>query len=65
MRLLLEGVAMPNNTRETESIQVLLPWGMPLAETREGVFGAAAWWLSGGASSLLLWTVVYLMLTSL
>ena len=55
---------MPNDHREAraESIQVLLPWGTPLAE-RDNGFAGAVFWLAGGAS-LLLWTAVALLLTA-
>jgi hypothetical protein len=55
---------MPNDRREAlaETLQVLLPWGTPLAERDDG-FGGPAFWLAGGAS-LLLWTAVALLLTT-
>ena len=55
---------MPDDSRQAraETLPVLLPWGMPLAEGEDG-FGAAAFWLAGGAS-LLLWTAVALLLTA-
>ena len=55
---------MPNDRREAraETLQVLLPWGMPLSDRDERA-GAAAFWLAGGAS-LLLWTAVALLLTA-
>jgi len=55
---------MPNDSREAraESIQVLLPWGSPLAE-RDEIFAGATFWLVGGAS-LVLWTALALLLTS-
>lgn len=55
---------MPDETREAraETMQVLLPWGMPLAERDDG-FGGPGLWLAGGAS-LLLWTAVALLLTA-
>lgn len=55
---------MRNESREAraETIQVLLPWGSPVAEG-EDASGAAALWLAGGAS-LLLWTGVALLLTA-
>lgn len=55
---------MPQEAREarTETLQVLLPWGMPVADGEEGP-GGAGWWLAGGAS-LLVWTAVALLLTA-
>jgi hypothetical protein len=55
---------MPNESREAraDTIQVLLPWGTPVAEG-EDARGAAGFWLAGGAS-LLLWTAVALLLTA-
>ncbi|HET8747680.1 MAG TPA: hypothetical protein VFM98_18925 [Ramlibacter sp.] len=41
---------------------MLMPWGVPLPERDDG-YGGAAFWLAGGAS-LLLWTAVALLLTS-
>lgn len=53
---------MPNDSREgvSETVHVLLAWGMP-AEAREDLAGTAAWWLSGGMM-LLLWTALALVL---
>jgi hypothetical protein len=55
---------MPNDPREAraDTMQVLLPWGTPIAE-RDDPRSAAALWLAGGAS-LLLWTAVALLLTA-
>ncbi|GAB3654754.1 hypothetical protein [Ramlibacter alkalitolerans] len=55
---------MPHDSREAraETLQVLMPWGSPLAEGEDPV-AATAFWLAGGAS-LLLWTAVALLLTS-
>jgi hypothetical protein len=55
---------MPYDNREAraETLQVLMPWGTPLSE-RDDPVAAAAFWLAGGAS-LLLWTAVALLLTS-
>ncbi|MEJ8838885.1 hypothetical protein [Ramlibacter sp. AN1133] len=55
---------MPNDRREAraETLQVLLPWGMPMSDRDDGLPGAA-FWLAGGAS-LLLWTAVALLLTA-
>jgi hypothetical protein len=56
---------MPAENRDAraETIQVLFPWGMPLADVADDVAGSAAWWLSGGVV-LLLWTALALLLTS-
>lgn len=56
---------MQHDTREArvESIQVLMPWGLPLAEDRENVRASAAFWLTGGVS-ILVWTGLALLLTS-
>lgn len=56
---------MPNDNREAraETIQVLLPWGTPLAE-RDEAPGGAAFWVGGGAF-LLVWTALALLLTSI
>jgi|KBSSwiStaDraftv2_1062776.scaffolds.fasta_scaffold1436154_1 hypothetical protein len=55
---------MRNQPQEAraESIQLLLPWGTPLAERDDGP-GRAVFWMAGGAS-LLLWTAVALLLTA-
>lgn len=55
---------MPTHPREAhaESLQVLLPWGSPIAEG-EDARGAAGLWLAGGAS-LLLWTALAMLLTA-
>lgn len=53
---------MSNEARQarTEAMELLLPWGSPLAEG-EDESGAATLWLAGGAS-LMLWTAVALLL---
>jgi len=55
---------MPPERREAraETLPTLLPWGTPLSERDDG-FGGPAFWLAGGAS-LLLWTAVALLLTT-
>jgi hypothetical protein len=55
---------MRNDHREAraETLQVLLPWGMPMSD-RDDRSGERAFWLAGGAS-LLLWTAVALLLTA-
>jgi hypothetical protein len=55
---------MPYDSREAraEPLQVLMPWGSPTSEGDDPVAGPASW-LAGGAS-LLLWTAVALLLTS-
>jgi len=54
---------MPNDSREAraDTLQLLLPWGAPQLECDDGP--GAAFWLASGAS-LLLWTAVALLLTS-
>jgi len=56
---------MPNDNREAraETLQLLLPWGSPTSD-RDDAFGGPAFWLAGGAS-LLVWTALALLLTSL
>lgn len=56
---------MPDDGCEArpDSIQVLLPWGMPSGELRDGWLGEAALWLVGGAF-LLVWTGIALLLTT-
>lgn len=56
---------MPDDGREArpDSIQVLLPWGIPSGELRDGWLGEAALWLVGGAF-LLVWTGIALLLTT-
>lgn len=56
---------MPAENRDAraETIQVLFPWGMPLADMPEDVAGSATWWLSGGVA-LLLWTALAFLLTT-
>lgn len=55
---------MPEDGREArpDSIQVLLPWGLP-SDPRDGRPGEAALWLVG-CCSLLVWTAIALLLTS-
>jgi hypothetical protein len=62
---LVEGVAMPNDSRDprAESLPLLLPWGLPGTEAREDPRDAALLWLTGGAA-LVLWTAVALLLSS-
>lgn len=57
---------MSNDGHEAraEGAQPLLPWGLPLADAREGFLRAAAFWLTGGASLLLVWTMLALLLTA-
>jgi hypothetical protein len=45
-----------------DTMQLLFPWGTPVPEGDEGS-GAAGLWLAGGVS-LLLWTAVALVLTT-
>lgn len=56
-------MAHDDRDARSESVQLLLPWGMPSVESRTDLLGAAALWLTGGAA-LLLWTVVALVLTA-
>ena len=55
---------MPKDSREAraETIQMLLPWGTPLTE-REDAFAGPGFWLAGGAT-LLVWTVLAFVLTT-
>ena len=56
---------MPNPTREgrPESTPVLLAWGPPWSESRDGFMGRVGLWIAGGAG-LLLWTVLAYWLTA-
>jgi hypothetical protein len=53
---------MPNEPLDlrAESLPVLLPWGVPLAQASDD--GPALW--LAGAASLLAWTLVALLLTA-
>lgn len=56
---------MQNDPREVraETLEVLLPWGMPSADAPGQRSETMGLWLTGGAS-LLLWTGLALLLTA-